>query len=790
MVQVRSKRRLQFRGSVNPLRADPTRTVTLRNRFRGELLSRFNRLRYEIVKVIEDDDIFGLKGPSRSAPEVMIGNAREWRFFSLPGKVSAFNSWLRTKIQTTILDPLSAGRRTLRAYIEEGLQKGAGRSYDDFKDKPQARFKPGEGAFYEGSKRDFLKNSFRQPVAAEKVELLVSRTFEELKGVTDAMAQGIARTLADGLVQGKSPRDIAKDLTAQVDGVGKKRAELLAHTEIIRAHADGQLIAIEAMGVTELGVEVEWLITPDKKLCPKCRALKGVTFSIEEARGLIPRHPRCRCSFAPAGVGEDTEEQKNTKAARLKAIRASLAGSKSDPWPGAKLLTNRSADAQYSLVQFSAWLVNVFCPTGKGGGVDPSCRKGRGLAAHRQEQQQQLDADLDRSAATERRIKGTDRIFRNRPPVTSLQNPALHSVEDDVQRIVTDEGRRVSVKSFVLYRAPDAVGRTVEQWHTEITTTPLHIYEPKTFSITPLKGGADGFRVSTLRFGSRGERDASTTLKVEDSFEVRKQKVLALLGKNPPVENVFCPTGKGGGIDPRCSPGGARSTDTLRSADFDSSGRPSVSWEKEHPHVADLKSSGRVDQGIPNRNLPDSTRPPIPEKDVAQSLNDYSWGYDGPLNTTLRAGGGDFALGKLGGDSSGKPDIDGQQMHNNLQSVFARAGRIGPPPVTVHRGLQDLDEDTVSGIVEHARKAIDNDSIVTLPGYMSTSTSAKVAEGFTGEVQFVVKAVHGLDMRPYSHSGKEDELLLNHNSRFKVDYVEQDKKTGVWRIGLDQLLPQ
>jgi hypothetical protein len=120
---------------------------------------------------------------------------------------------------------------------------------------------------------------------------------------------------------------------------------VIARTEVIRAHAEGQLDALEELGVEELGVEVEWTVTEDSRLCPLCAALKGVVLTLDEAKGLLPRHPNCRCAFIPANVGEDEEGQLRSKSAIEKAIDKSIqAESPKRPleeqrersrWPGA-----------------------------------------------------------------------------------------------------------------------------------------------------------------------------------------------------------------------------------------------------------------------------------------------------------------------------------------------------------------------------------------------------------------------------------------------------------------------
>jgi SPP1 gp7 family putative phage head morphogenesis protein len=109
--------------------------------------------------------------------------------------------------------------------------------------------------------------------------------------------------LADGLAQGDHPKKIARALTATVEGISRKRAIVLARTEVIHAHAEGQLDGFEELGIDELGMLAEWSIADDGA-CPLCRPRAGQVYTVAEARGLIPLHPGCRCAWVPSVAGK------------------------------------------------------------------------------------------------------------------------------------------------------------------------------------------------------------------------------------------------------------------------------------------------------------------------------------------------------------------------------------------------------------------------------------------------------------------------------------------------------
>jgi SPP1 gp7 family putative phage head morphogenesis protein len=111
------------------------------------------------------------------------------------------------------------------------------------------------------------------------------------------MDQQISGVLANGLAQGKGPMQIARDINNRVDKIGITRARVIARTETINAHAEATLNSYEEAGVEGVEVEAEFTTSGDNAVCPECDALSGKVFTLTEARGVIPVHPQCRCSW-------------------------------------------------------------------------------------------------------------------------------------------------------------------------------------------------------------------------------------------------------------------------------------------------------------------------------------------------------------------------------------------------------------------------------------------------------------------------------------------------------------
>ncbi len=294
---------------MNPIQLDPTRTSLLRNKFASVITQPFVKLKGRINQAIWKEDSLGLRE--------FTFNAQSWRYMSNDAKIEQFRQWLLGQVAVDQLRT-DTGNIVWEEYIRQAHAKGMDRAYNDLR-KYGSQAKPD---FYRGSKTEFLRSSFLRPVAVERVKVLVKRAALDYKGITDAMEQQVTRTLVDGLIQGVGPRDLAKRLNERVDKIGITRAQTLARTEIIRAHAEGQLDSFEALGVSKIGVQVEFKAALHRA-CPQCQALNGIVIDIKKARGMIPVHARCRCAFIPANIGEKDEGQIRDRKRIQSAIRRS-----------------------------------------------------------------------------------------------------------------------------------------------------------------------------------------------------------------------------------------------------------------------------------------------------------------------------------------------------------------------------------------------------------------------------------------------------------------------------------
>ena len=175
----------------NQLKRDPTRTTMLRKRFEADMVRRFRALSKAIQVLIVDDDALGLEGPS------ILQVRQVWRFRTNAQKVTAYQKWLKQQVDAGILTPVGgiSGKPWTAPYIESAYKKGAVRAYTDLRAEQLAN----TPSLFEGGQAEFIRTAFSQPEALQKMELLYTRAFTELQGVTAAMSQQMSRVLAEGL---------------------------------------------------------------------------------------------------------------------------------------------------------------------------------------------------------------------------------------------------------------------------------------------------------------------------------------------------------------------------------------------------------------------------------------------------------------------------------------------------------------------------------------------------------------------------------------------------------------
>lgn len=250
-------------------RDEPTRTKTMRSTYGQRLRGRWAAIMSALREGIVENDAFGLQ------TEALVDAPRDFSFDTEADQVQAFNRWLQRQTDREILQEFGSENQFITRAYESGAE--------------DARGELRALGLAEG---EVSTTALQLPVHREQLEALYSRNLGALQGMTDATANDMRRVLTEGLASGDGPRDIARDLSDRVDAVGKTRANVIARTEVMHSHNRARATEWQRAGVKKVDI----LLAPDA--CPQCQALKaGSPYPADEAAGLLPRHPNCRCAL-------------------------------------------------------------------------------------------------------------------------------------------------------------------------------------------------------------------------------------------------------------------------------------------------------------------------------------------------------------------------------------------------------------------------------------------------------------------------------------------------------------
>jgi SPP1 gp7 family putative phage head morphogenesis protein len=304
--------------TVNAVHAvDPTHTTALRNAFARDMKKHFSELIVVIKKAVVDQDVFGLNRNTLQHLQMTVPTQQAFAFPRSQDKVRAFMAWLKKQEDAGILmlkefeqvgDAINDA--WTNKYIVDSYKRGVIR----------ARYELNKAGFEVPSMEQTggISMSMQVPFHIDRVGLLYTRVFNELKGITDQMDSLISRVLAQGMADGDNPRVIARKLVAVINGEGvgdlgittttgrfipaMQRAEMLARTEIIRAHHQATIQEYRNWAVYGVVVKGEWMTAGDGRVCDQCASLQGNIYTLDEINNMIPLHPRCRCIALPFKV--------------------------------------------------------------------------------------------------------------------------------------------------------------------------------------------------------------------------------------------------------------------------------------------------------------------------------------------------------------------------------------------------------------------------------------------------------------------------------------------------------
>jgi len=323
--QIQNSRERKLAGAIgvgfllnNMANYDPTHTTVLRNRFVSEMRKRFRELRGVIRKAVIDQDVLGLVKPETYALDIPMQRAFDFRLSS--EKIDGFMGWLKTQEDKGVLEIITSPQvggaieePWTNKYIQSAYKKGLQRSRAELR-KAGYPVPPPVDDMFGG-----INAIFQGPVHSDAAGILMSRTYNELKGITAGMDQQISRVLSQGIIDGYGPATMAREMNNVIKKQGEtlateymraeQRAVILARTEIIHAHNEASLQEFANWEVEGVKTLVESVGAWDSRMCQKCMDLAGMDlgngpgiFTRSQWRNYFPAHPCCRCAPVPMDV--------------------------------------------------------------------------------------------------------------------------------------------------------------------------------------------------------------------------------------------------------------------------------------------------------------------------------------------------------------------------------------------------------------------------------------------------------------------------------------------------------
>ena len=96
----------------------------------------------------------------------------------------------------------------------------------------------------------------------------------------------------------KSNKNYIADLN-RYDKMEYRRLEVIARTEMVRAHNIGSIAMYRDAGLESGIIQAEIATATDDRVCSICKPYNHKKMSFDKAEQLFPLHPQCRCAILP-----------------------------------------------------------------------------------------------------------------------------------------------------------------------------------------------------------------------------------------------------------------------------------------------------------------------------------------------------------------------------------------------------------------------------------------------------------------------------------------------------------
>ena len=282
---------------------DPTRTLTLRNRFAKEAKRRWKKLNRILREAILTDDCFGLD-PATSNRGMVLNAVPTGSFGtgSQPEKMRKFFEWLERQEAIALIAGPGMADVWTDQYVDQAYRQGVTRARSEMiragYDVPTMADSGGVDA------------SMMQAQHIDRSLVMKMSIQDDLNSGISATNNTLGRLLANKILEPGADRalladQVTKILTGLLPDVpmkeinerfvaGMRRTVIMGRTGIVKAHHWATIQEYQTWGVEGGNVMAEWETAEDERVCDECAAMaKGGPYPLDQAIYLIPRHPNC-----------------------------------------------------------------------------------------------------------------------------------------------------------------------------------------------------------------------------------------------------------------------------------------------------------------------------------------------------------------------------------------------------------------------------------------------------------------------------------------------------------------
>jgi len=125
------------------------------------------------------------------------------------------------------------------------------------------------------------------------VDVLAKKELDELLNkVNWIVVNSFAKREAINVLQSKIDSEFGKFISVELEGAKQGKIDVIVDTELNRSYNNGLLV-----GFKRGGRKMVQRIFNECSVCEECKAMTLDGLILDNARGLLPVHPGCDCSF-------------------------------------------------------------------------------------------------------------------------------------------------------------------------------------------------------------------------------------------------------------------------------------------------------------------------------------------------------------------------------------------------------------------------------------------------------------------------------------------------------------